>query len=155
MSSRLFQEIREERGLAYTVYSSMSSYSDTGLATIYAGTAPKNLAEVTGLMDSILDDLLADGITEEEHTVALGYLEGSMLLGLEDSGSRMGRLGGSMVVRDDVISIASHLAHIKAVTIEDVDRVLHRIFTGPRTIAAVGPFDESDPALVAAVAHTR
>jgi len=155
MSSRLFQEIREERGLAYTVYSSMSSYSDTGLATIYAGTAPKNLAEVTSLMDSILDGMLADGITDEEHAVALGYLEGSMLLGLEDSGSRMGRLGGSMVVRDDVISIASHLSQIKAVTIDDVNRVLHRVFTGPRTIAAVGPFDETDPALVAALAHTR
>jgi predicted Zn-dependent peptidase len=155
MSSRLFQEIREERGLVYTVYSSMSSYSDTGLASIYAGTAPKNLSEVTELMDGVLDGLLADGITDEEHDIAVGYLEGSMLLGLEDTGSRMGRLGGSMIVRDEVVSIEEHLSRIRAVTKDDVARVFDRIFTAPRTVAAVGPFDESEPALGKAVAHTR
>jgi len=155
MSSRLFQEIREERGLVYTVYSSMSSYSDAGLISIYAGTAPKNLAEVTALMDSVLDGLLADGITEEEHAIAVGYLEGSMLLGLEDSGSRMGRLGGSMIARDEVISIDEHISRIRAVTHDEVTNVFRRIFAAPRTVAAVGPFDESEPALAKAVAHAR
>jgi predicted Zn-dependent peptidase len=154
MSSRLFQEIREERGLVYTVYSSMSSYSDTGLASIYAGTAPKNLAEVTALMDDVLDGLLADGITDEEHEIAVGYLEGSMLLGLEDTGRRMGRLGGGMIVRDEVVSIEEHLSRIRAVTRDEVTAVLRRVFTGPRTVAAVGPFDESEPALDHAVAHS-
>jgi predicted Zn-dependent peptidase len=153
MSSRLFQEIREDRGLAYTVYSSLSGYTDTGVAIIYAGTAPKHLSEVVSLMDEVLDGLLRDGITDEEHRVALGYLEGSTLLGLEDSGSRMGRLGGGLTTRDEVTSIDEHLARIRAVSIDDVTRVLRRVFAGPRTVAAVGPFDESEPALVTAVAH--
>jgi predicted Zn-dependent peptidase len=151
VSSRLFQTIREERGLAYTVYSSLSSYGDAGLATLYAATAPKNLPEVVSLMDGILDELLADGITGEEHEVAVGYLEGSTLLGLEDTGSRMGRLGGGMMARDEVIPLDEHLAQIRAVTVDDVTRVLHRIFTAPRTVAAVGPFDEDEPTIVAAV----
>ena len=78
-----------------------------------------------------------------------------MLLGLEDTGSRMGRLGGSMIVRDEVVSIEEHLSRIRAVTKDDVARVYERIFTAPRTVAAVGPFDESEPALGKAVAHTR
>ena len=155
VSSRLFQAIREERGLAYTVYSATSSYSDTGLATLYAGTAPKHLPEVVTLLDAVLDELLADGITEEEHEVAVGYLEGSTLLGLEDSGSRMGRLGGSLMARDEVIPVDEYLARIRAVTPEDVSRVLHRVFTTPRTVAAVGPFGPDEPAVAAAVDHRR
>jgi predicted Zn-dependent peptidase len=155
MSSRLFQEIREERGLAYSVYSSMSSYSDVGMAMIYAGTAPKHLTEVVEVLDATLDEILADGITEEEHEVALGYLEGSMLLGLEDSGSRMGRIGGSMLIRGEITSIAEHIERIRAVTIEQVTAVLHRVFLAPRTVAAVGPFTADEPALVAAAARAR
>jgi predicted Zn-dependent peptidase len=133
----------------------MSSYSDCGIVTVYAGTAPKNLAEVAGLMDEVIDELLEHGITDEEHAIALGYLEGSMLLGLEDTGSRMGRLGGNMTVRDEVTSIETHLDRIRAVTIDDVFRVLQRVFRSPRTVAAVGPFDGDEPALRAAVGHTR
>lgn len=155
MSSRLFQEIREERGLAYSVYSSMSSYSDTGVATIYAGTAPKHLAEVVEVLDRTLDVMLDEGITEEEHRVALGYLEGSMLLGLEDSGSRMGRIGGSMLVRGEITSIQEHLERIRAVTRDEVKAVMARVFVAPRTVAAVGPFDIDEPALRAAAAHVR
>ncbi len=155
MSSRLFQEVREERGLAYSVYSSMSSYSDCGLATVYAGTAPKHTDEVLTVLDDVLDEMLADGITEEEHGVALGYLEGSMLLGLEDSGSRMARLGGSMIIRGEVTSIREHVERIRAVTREDVHRVMLRIFTGPRAVAAVGPFDADDPRLAASAARRR
>jgi predicted Zn-dependent peptidase len=155
MSSRLFQEIREERGLAYSVYSSMSSYSDIGLAMIYAGTSPRNLAEVLDVLDATLDDLLEHGITDEEHRVALGYLEGSLLLGLEDSGSRMGRIGGSMLIRGEITSIEEHLDRIRAVTIDEVTAVLRRVFVAPRTVAAVGPFTVDEPALVAAVARSR
>ncbi len=93
MSSRLFQEVREERGLAYTVFSSPSSYSDTGAFTLYAGTAPARLGELLEVIDAVIDHALAEGITDDEHQVARGYLEGATLLGLEDSGSRMARLG--------------------------------------------------------------
>jgi predicted Zn-dependent peptidase len=155
MSSRLFQAIREERGLVYTVYSGMSWYSDSGVATIYAATAPKHLAEVVGLADGILDELLSDGITDEEHRVAVGGIEGSVLLSLEDSGSRMARLGGGLMNREEVVPIDDFLAGIRAVTGEDVSRVLHRIFTGPRAVAAVGPFGDDEPTLTAAAERRR
>jgi predicted Zn-dependent peptidase len=110
---------------------------------------------VATLADGILDELLAEGITADEHRVALGYLEGSMLLGLEDTGSRMGRLGGGMTARDEVISVDEHLARIRAVTVEDVTRVLHRVFRAPRTVAAVGPFDADEPTIATAVDRRR
>jgi predicted Zn-dependent peptidase len=149
MSSRLFQEIREERGLAYTVFSSPSSYSDVGSLVIYTGTTPNRLAELLEVIDAVISGLVADGVTDEEYTVALGYLEGSMLLGLEDSGSRMARLGSGVTARNEVISVDEHVRRIRAVTPADVSRVLHRVFDGPRVVAAVGPLGEGTPALEA------
>ena len=96
MASRLFQEVREERGLAYSVYSHPTAFADSGYLTIYCGTAPKRAREALAVIDDVLAAVLADGITEHELAVAAGYLEGSMLLGLEDSGSRMARLGRSL-----------------------------------------------------------
>ena len=92
MSSRLFQDVREERGLVYTVYTAPSSYQDCGSVSLYAGTAPRRLAELVDVINSVVDGLLDTGITDEEHEVAVGYLTGSMLLGLEDTASRMARL---------------------------------------------------------------
>ena len=118
MSSRLFQEIREERGLAYTVFSSPSSYSDVGsLLHLRRHRARAGSASCSTSIDGVLDGMLADGITEEEHTVALGYLEGSMLLGLEDSGSAAwpGSARG-LTTRDEVVPVDEHVARIRAVT---------------------------------------
>ncbi|NCY16621.1 MAG: insulinase family protein [Actinobacteria bacterium] len=143
MSSRLFQQIREERGLAYTVFTSPSSYSDAGSLIMYAGTAVNRLGE---LLD-VTDEEVAEGITAEEHRVALGYLEGSMLLGLEDSGSRMSRLGTGIATRDDITPVDEHIRRIRAVTIEDVTAVIGRIFGGPRAVSAVGPLGSGNPAL--------
>jgi predicted Zn-dependent peptidase len=147
MSSRLFQEIREERGLAYTVFSSPSSYSDDGSLVLYSGTTPARLPELLDVVAAVLDGLLAKGITDQEHRVALGYLEGSMLLGLEDSGSRMARLGTGLTTRDEVISVDEHVRRIRAVTPDDVSRVLHRVLDGPRAVAAVGPLGSGSPVL--------
>jgi predicted Zn-dependent peptidase len=147
MSSRLFQEIREERGLAYTVFSSPSSYSDDGSLLIYSATGPNRLQELLDVIERVLDGLLADGITDEEHAVALGYLEGSMLLGLEDSGSRMARLGTGLTSRDQVVPVDEHVQRIRAVTRSDVSGVLHRLLDGPRAVAAVGPLGDGPPAL--------
>ena len=147
MSSRLFQKIREERGLAYTVFTSPSSYSDAGSLIMYAGTAVNRLGELLSVTDEVLAGFLADGITEEEHRVALGYLEGSMLLGLEDSGSRMSRLGTGIATRNDITSVDDHIRHIRAVTIDDVNAVITRIFDGPRAVSAVGPLGSGNPAL--------
>ena len=96
------------------------------------------------MIDDLLADVLADGITEDELAVAAGYLEGSMLLGLEDSGSRMARLGRSLMQRDEIVPIDEHVARLRAVTTDDVSRVLHRVLDSPRTLAAVGPFETAD-----------
>jgi predicted Zn-dependent peptidase len=141
MSSRLFHEIREERGLAYTVYTSPAMYHDCGAVTLYAGTAPKRIDELFEVIDGVVDVTVEQGISADEHEVALGYLAGSMVLGLEDSGSRMGRLGGSEITRGEVIPIDEHLRRLEAVTPDDVQRVLRRVFGGPRAVAVVGPFD--------------
>jgi len=155
MSSRLFQQVREERGLAYTVYSSPSSYADTGAYTVYAGTAPARLAELLEVIDAVIDGMLTDGITVAEHEVALGYLQGATLLGLEDSGSRMARLGANLTVRDELISIDDHLSRIRAVSRDDVARVLHRVLAAPSVLSVVGPFHADDEILVAATDRAR
>jgi len=141
MASRLFQEVREERGLAYSVYSHPTAFADSGYLTIYCGTAPKRAREALAVIDDVVATVLADGITETELRVAAGYLEGSMLLGLEDSGGRMGRLGRSLMQRDRITTIDEHVARLRAVTIDDVARVLHRVLDSPRALAAVAPFD--------------
>ena len=141
MASRLFQEVREERGLAYSVYSHPTAFADSGYLTIYCGTAPKRAREALTVIDDVLAAVLADGITERELSVATGYLVGSMLLGLEDTGSRMGRLGRSLMQRDDITPIDEHVQRLRAVTVDDVSRVLRRVLDTPRTLAAVGPFE--------------
>ena len=144
MASRLFQEVREERGLAYSVYSHPTAFGDSGYLTIYCGTAPKRAREALAVIDEVVAGLLADGITDQELAVATGYLEGSMLLGLEDSGGRMGRLGRSLMQRDRITTIEEHLARLRAVTTDDVARVLRRVLDSPRTLAAVGPFNADE-----------
>jgi predicted Zn-dependent peptidase len=141
MASRLFQEVREERGLAYAVYSHPSAYSDSGYLTIYCGTAPKRAKETLAVIDEVVAGLVADGITERELEVAQGYIEGSLLLGLEDSGGRMARLGRTLAQQDRAVSVAEQVDAIAGVTADDVHQVLRRVFEGPRTLAAVAPFD--------------
>jgi len=140
MSSRLFQTIREERGLAYSVYSYPASYSDCGAFVVYAGTAPARLREVHDIIQAELDRLLEDGITESELRVAKGYLEGSMVLGVEDSGGSMSRIGKAVLVHGDVLEIDEVLARYRAVTLADVRRAVERVVGGvERTVAVVGP----------------
>ncbi len=142
MASRLFQEIREERGLCYSVYSWASTYADAGCAGIYAGTAPSRVAELLDVVDDEIAKMNASGVSEGELAVAKGYLEGSLLLGLEDSGSRMARLGRSLMARDEVVPIEEQLARIRAVTTDDVAAVSARVFGGPRSLAVIGHVDD-------------
>ena len=97
LSSRLFDEIRELRGLAYSVYSGVSRYDDTGSFTMYAGTQPEHAAQVLELMYEQLDLLLKDGITDDELDIAKGYLTGAHELGLEDTGARMAKSASSLI----------------------------------------------------------
>ena len=144
MASRLFQEVREERGLAYSVYSHPTAFDDSGYLTIYCGMAPKRAREALRVIDDVVASVLDDGITDGELAVAAGYLEGSMLLGLEDSGGRMGRLGRSLMQRDRITTIDEHVARLRDVNTDDVARVLHRVLDAPRVLAAVGPFDDDE-----------
>ena len=143
LSSRLFQEIREQRGLAYSVYSAASLYTDSGLFMVYAGTAPSKVNEVLDLIDAEVAKVVADGITERELRVASGYLVGALLLNLEDSGSRMGRLARGELAAGEALTVDEQVDRIRAVTLDDVHRVMQRILTGPHSLAAVGPFDEA------------
>jgi len=143
MASRLFQEVREERGYCYSIYSWASSYADSGLAGIYAGTNPARLPDLLAVLDDQVAKLVADGVTPHELDLAKGYLEGSLVLGLEDSGSRMGRLGRSLVSRDELTSLDEQLERLRAVTLDDAARVANRVFGGARSLAIIGPVDES------------
>lgn len=139
-ASRLFRTIREERGLAYSVYSYLSAYSDAGAWAAAAASAPKRMSEVLGLIHAELDHLLAHGVTEAELAVATGYLSGSTALALEDSASCMGRIATSLLVHDEVVPVSEVLDRYRGVTAEDVERVLARVAgAGGRSVAVLGP----------------
>ncbi|WP_436777674.1 M16 family metallopeptidase [Yinghuangia sp. YIM S09857] len=142
MSSRLFQEIREKRGLAYSVYSYTSAFADLGMFGIYAGCLPNKVHEVLRICREELAKVAADGITDEELQRAIGQLHGSLVLGLEDSGSRMSRIGKSELVYGDHLSVDEQLAIIGAVTAEQVREVARDILGARPTLALVGPFPD-------------
>lgn len=144
LSSRLFQEIREERGLAYTVYSAVASFSDAGSLVAYVGTGAERVAEVRALVVEIAAELASGGVTEREWEVALGFLEGSFLLALEDSGSVMARLGNHVCAKDRVTPIDEQLARLRAVTPDDVLRAAKRVLSVPPAICGVGPLTDTD-----------
>ncbi len=140
MSSRLFQEIREKRGLAYSVYAFSSGHADTGILGLYAGCAPSKVDEVVELLVGEWERLAADGITPAEHQRALGQMSGGLVLGLEDTGSRMTRLGKAELVHGELMSQAESLARIQAVTAEDVRALAADLAALPRSEVRVGPF---------------
>ncbi len=145
MSSRLFQEIRESRGLAYSVYSYQASFDDAGYLAIYAGTAPERLRETLGVIDDEIGRLCADGLSDVELAAAKGHLTGSLAMSLETSASRMRRLGRAETVEGDVPSLDELVARIERVTADDVSRVIDRVFRdAPRTLAVVGPHEASE-----------
>lgn len=140
LSSRLFDEIRERRGLAYSVFSSASAFSDGGAWSIYAGTLPEHRDEVESLVRVELERLASDGITADELEVAVGYLTGSYEMGLEDSSARMSRLGGQLTLLGELRSVEAQIERWNAVTLGDVDRVVQRVHgsAAPLTVA-LGP----------------
>ena len=143
MSSRLFQEIRETRGLAYTVYSYAAGYSDAGLFGAYAGTTPAKVDEVLKVLVDELDGL-PDAITDEEVERAKGTLKGGMVLALEDTGSRMTRLGKLVCTGSELVTVDEALRAIEDVTLDDVRAVARDVVCGPRSLAVVGPYEDHD-----------
>ncbi|MFI5086687.1 MAG: M16 family metallopeptidase [Actinomycetales bacterium] len=144
MSSRLFQEIREKRGLVYSTYSFASGYADAGYFGMYAGCAPAKVGQVISLLTHELERLAADGITAVELEKAVGQLSGGIVLALEDTGSRMSRLGRAELVSGEFFDIDETLERIRAVTAEQVRTLAAGLAAAPRTVTVVGPFKETE-----------
>ncbi|WP_239456414.1 M16 family metallopeptidase [Nocardioides solisilvae] len=145
-SSRLFQEVRERRGLAYSVYSFGSHHEDAGLVGVSVGCLPSKVDEVLEVVRSELRRVGSEGISEEEVRRGQGQLRGSVVLGLEDSGARMSRLGKAELLHGELLSIDEMLARIDAVTVEEVRSLAAELFFQPEVLAVVGPAPEADPA---------
>lgn len=144
LSSRLFQEIRERRGLAYSVFSDRVTYEECGALSVYVGTAPGKVHEVLAILRDQLDRMATEGITAAELALAKGYLRAQSLLSLEDSSARMSRIGRSQLLHGEVLAVEKLVARVEAVTLADVAEVAATVLGGVRTLAVVGPLGEDD-----------
>jgi predicted Zn-dependent peptidase len=144
MSSRLFQEIREKRGLVYTVGSALTHYAGAGTFSVYAGCSKKRVPEVLRLVRAELDRVAAEGISAIEVARSRGQLKGGLVLGLEDTGSRMSRLGKSELSYGEYLPVREVLSRIESVDEEQVRAVAADLFTRETCLAVVGPYRESD-----------
>ena len=140
MSSRLFQEIRERRGLAYSIYSFQSAYADSGLFSIYAGTGREEAAELTTALCAEIGRL-AETLEESEVKRARNQLKAATLMALESTGVRCEQMAQQTLIFDRQVPVEEQIAKIDAVDIDAVARVAQRIFSGRPTIAALGPLD--------------
>jgi predicted Zn-dependent peptidase len=140
MASRLFQEVREQRGLAYSVFSYRAAFEETGAFAIYAGTSPDRVPELLEVLDDQLSRVVADGgVTERELVAAKGHLTGSLSLSLESSSSRMHRLGRNELMLNEIPTLDELVEEIEQVTADDIARVVERVVAAPaRSVAAVG-----------------
>jgi len=143
MSSRLFQEIREKRGLAYSVYSFSPSYSDAGLFGLYAGCSPAKVGQVADLLLGEFRRLGTGGVTDDEMRRAIGQLSGASALALEDSDTRMSRLGRSEITLGEYADLDESLRRLALVTPEDVRDLAVELAARPLSIAAVGTIEAS------------
>jgi predicted Zn-dependent peptidase len=140
MSSRLFQEVREKRGLAYSVYSYHSMYAEAGIFSAYAGTTPARAKAVLSIVRAQIEEVAEKGLAPEEFERAKGHMRGSLVLSLEDPGGRMSRLGKSEISHGESLTVNQLLARIAAVTPEDASRAAERVLSQPMTTTVLGPF---------------
>jgi predicted Zn-dependent peptidase len=144
MSSRLFQQIRESRGLAYSVYSFTSQYADSGIFGVYAGCAPGKVDEVLSITREEFARVAAAGLSDVEVARGKGMLKGGLVLGLEDTGSRMSRLGKGELLHQDLYSVDELLARIDAVTPAAVREIAAEVLGSRLSLAVIGPVDGRD-----------
>ena len=142
MSSRLFQEVREKRGLAYSVYSFSAQHADTGVWGVYVGCLPSKADDVLAICTEEIAKVVDGGLTDAELARGKGQVRGSIVLSLEDPPSRMSRLGKSELVYPRLEPVEEVLAAIDAVTHDDVRAIATEILTRPKALAVVGPFDD-------------
>ncbi len=138
-SSRLFQEVREQRGLAYSIYSFASHHADAGVVGVSVGCLPGKVDDVLAVVRDELAKVAAEGITAQELERGQGQLRGGLVLGLEDSGSRMSRLGKAELIHDELLTLDEVLARIEGVTLAEVRDLAAELFTQPEILAVVGP----------------
>jgi predicted Zn-dependent peptidase len=143
MSSRLFQEVREKRGLAYSVYSFSGQHADTGIWGIYVGCLPSKADEVLAICRDEITRVVEGGLTDAELARGKGQVRGSIVLSLEDPSSRMSRLGKSELVYPRLEPVEEVLAAIDSVSHDDIRAIAEDILTRPKTLAVVGPFDDA------------
>jgi predicted Zn-dependent peptidase len=143
MSSRLFQEIREKRGLAYSVYSYAQGYADDGLFGVYVGCLPAKVDTVLDVCLTEMERLAAHGLSADEIVRGKGQVRGATVLGQEDTGARMTRIAKSELHDDPLLSIDELLSRVDAVTGEDIRSVARDLLAAPATLAVIGPFDET------------
>ena len=143
MSSRLFQEVREKRGLAYSVYSFNGQHADTGIWGIYVGCLPSKADEVLAICTEEIARVVEGGLTDAELTRGKGQVRGSIVLSLEDPSSRMSRLGKSELVYPRLEPVEEVLAAIDSVSHDDIRAIAADILARPKTLAVVGPFDDA------------
>jgi predicted Zn-dependent peptidase len=139
MSSRMFQEIREKRGLAYSVYAYPQQFAGTGVLTFYVGCKPDKAYEVSALIQQILADVAKNGLTAEEINRAKGSVSGSLVLSQEDTGSRMNRIGKAELVSGKVLSFDEILKEIAAVTPDQIIEIARQSIKVSPTLSIVGP----------------
>ncbi|MFJ3700453.1 MULTISPECIES: pitrilysin family protein [unclassified Streptomyces] len=142
MSSRLFQEVREKRGLAYSVYSYTSGFADCGLFGVYAGCRPSQVHDVLKICRDELDRVATDGLGDEEIGRAVGQLAGSTVLGLEDTGALMNRIGKSELCWGEQMSVDDMLAKIAAVTLDEVRAVAADVLGQRPSLSVIGPLKD-------------
>ena len=145
MSSRLFQEVREKRGLAYSVYSYAQQFSGTGHLGFYAGTAPQSAKEVVRVIQGVVADVASKGLASEELLRAKGAVRGSLVLSQEDTGSRMSRIGKSELVYGHVMSFDEILERIESIDSAAIQDVASELLAQSPTLAIVGPFKSTSP----------
>jgi predicted Zn-dependent peptidase len=138
-SSRLFQEVREHRGLAYSVYSFATSYSDAGMVGVSAGSLPSKADEVLAVVRAELARVVDSGLTQDELDRGRGQMRGGLVLSLEDTGSRMNRHGEVELFQERLLSLDEGLGRLEAVTLDDVNALAADVFSRPETLAVVGP----------------
>jgi predicted Zn-dependent peptidase len=144
MSSRLFHEIRETRGLAYAVHSFRMPFAKAGANAVYVGTTPSQTAEVLKLVRGELDKMMDSGVTADELERAKGHVAGSLAISLEDANSRMTRLGRNELTGVEHLSVDAIVAEITAVTENDVVELARSVYGSPYVIGAAGPFEAED-----------
>jgi predicted Zn-dependent peptidase len=146
MSSRLFQEVREKRGLAYSVFTFGSAYADSGMVGVYAGCLPKKTGEVLDVIRGELEAIANGNITPEELLRGKGQMRGSVVMGLEDTGAKMTRIAKAELVYGELHTVDDILHRIDSVTLDDVAQLAADLYAGTPVLTVVGPFDEDTTA---------